>query len=205
MPIIDLHLFAENNLDIRLIDGSEWHIRKPSVRLMLATFAFEHDFPAAIAAGDEPKASALTLEILTRILSHNTEGVAVDEKWMTAHGIVGELAVAVYNAFASYLHELESNPLLRLPSKPGGDDDGDHDAEYMSQIGTVCAFAHVSIHEALDMPCDLFSACVRRAYIDSLNATPEGRKHLDDCERLTKTEPDYDALRAMTGYTAKEG
>ena len=199
MPITDLDIFAADDLVIRVLDGSELHLPKPSVRLMLAAFTFERALQDAMTAGDDELASSLTIDILTRVLSTNRERIAVDEEWMVAHGIIGDLAAVVYNTFAEHLHTLVDNPKLRLPSIPGGDDD-DRDAPFMAQVGTVCDFAKVSIDAALDMACDMFSACVKQAYINRMNESEGGRKYLADCERLTKTEPDYDALRSLPGY-----
>lgn len=198
MAITDLYLFTENNLDIGMLDGSVLHIRKPSVRLMLAAFTFERDVAEAIAADDAEAASRLTVGILTRILSHNTDGIAVDEAWMLQRRVVAEIAAAVYNGFAEYLRSIVADERLRLPSKPG--DDGDTDAPFLSQIGAVMAYANATFDDALDMPCDRFSAIVRQAYIDRLNDSEEGRQYIADCERLTQTEPDLAAIRSLPGY-----
>jgi len=60
----------------------------------------------------------------------------------------------------------------------------------------------MSFEAALDLPCDTFAAILRASYIEKLRESEEGRQYLADCERLTKTEPDLDAVRRMKGYKA---
>lgn len=50
---------------------------------------------------------------------------------------------------------------------------------------------------ALDLPCDLFLACYRAYAIERLSETEEGRKYLEDCERLKQTKPDKEGLRKL--------
>lgn len=51
------------------------------------------------------------------------------------------------------------------------------------------------------LPHDLFLLLRKEAYIEELQATPEGREYLRTAERLQQTEPDYAALARLPGYT----
>lgn len=61
----------------------------------------------------------------------------------------------------------------------------------------MAAWARLSFHEALELPCDLFLACYRGWYIDRLMESEEGREYLKDCERLKKTQADNQGIRDL--------
>lgn len=45
------------------------------------------------------------------------------------------------------------------------------------------------------MPIDLYLYFMRESYIYTLRQTEQGRKYLEDCYRMTQTEPDRKKIR----------
>ena len=45
------------------------------------------------------------------------------------------------------------------------------------------------------MPYDVYLSMLKNSIMDEYRSTPEGRKYLEDCERLNATEPDIEAAR----------
>lgn len=64
-------------------------------------------------------------------------------------------------------------------------------------------YGNVSYHEALALPVDVFALMRKHAFIDRMRQTEEGQKYLDDCERLSKTEPDWGIIRNLPTYAAE--
>lgn len=60
-------------------------------------------------------------------------------------------------------------------------------------------YTGLNIHEALDLPCDMYLLAIKHATIDKLSQTEEGRKYLADCERLQTTSPDLEAIAKRFG------
>lgn len=66
----------------------------------------------------------------------------------------------------------------------------------------MAQYARISIHEALQMPVDLFALCYKNWTVDRLMQSEEGREYLKDCKRLRQTTMDIEGLnklRAMLG------
>lgn len=64
-------------------------------------------------------------------------------------------------------------------------------------VHAVAEYARLSFWEALELPCDLFMICYKNWVVDRLMQTEEGRKYLDDCERMKKTKLDKEALHRL--------
>lgn len=69
------------------------------------------------------------------------------------------------------------------------------DYELMPAIRRVIAYSGLSITEVLQMPYDMYLSMLKNSIMDEYRSTPEGRKYLEDCERLNATEPDIEAAR----------
>ena len=54
------------------------------------------------------------------------------------------------------------------------------------------------------MPHDLFLLLRKEAWIEEMQASPEGREYLRTAERLQVTEPDYAGLMKLPGYRKEE-
>ena len=91
-----------------------------------------------------------------------------------------------------------------MPSLPGQSNGGD--IEIMTSVRRVMRYCGCTFYEALELPTDVFLLCDKNMYIEDLQKTPEGRKYLEDCERMTKTEPDIEALKQkeLTYRSVKE-
>ena len=70
------------------------------------------------------------------------------------------------------------------------------DFEIMPTLKMVMDYSGLNIHQALELPCDMYRLIVKNATIDKLQQTEEGRKYLADCERMKKTTPDFKAIRS---------
>ena len=73
------------------------------------------------------------------------------------------------------------------------------DYELMPSIKKVANYGNFSIHDALDLPCDMFLLMLKNATIDDLMQTEEGRDYLAKCERLNNTSIDLDGLTKTFG------
>ena len=71
--------------------------------------------------------------------------------------------------------------------------------ELMPSIKKVADYGNFSIHDALDLPCDMFLLMLKNATIDDLMQTEEGRDYLAKCERLNNTSIDLDGLTKTFG------
>lgn len=69
----------------------------------------------------------------------------------------------------------------------------------MQGIKDVMDYSKLNYFEVLDLPLDVFMLMKKRHFIDECNKTEEGKKYLADCERLTKTEIEYDKLKQQFG------
>ena len=90
-----------------------------------------------------------------------------------------------------------SEPKLIIPSLPSEcfEAGGDETEELMPAIRRVIAYSGLSYTEALDLPTDVFMLMKKHSIVDEYMATPEGREHLEKCERLKITDPDVAAAK----------
>ena len=66
--------------------------------------------------------------------------------------------------------------------------------EMMPSIKRVMDYGNLSYYEAIELPCDIFKLMEKHSTINELNQTEEGRKYLEDCERLSNTTIDIEGL-----------
>ena len=60
-------------------------------------------------------------------------------------------------------------------------------------------YTGLNLHEALDLPCDLFMLCRKNHHVQRLMQTEEGREYLNSCKAAKQTKPDWDALHRLQG------
>lgn len=72
----------------------------------------------------------------------------------------------------------------------------------MPAIALVMRYSGLNYKETLDLPADIFLLLRKNALVDDYKATPEGRKYLEDCERLRQTEPD---IKKVHEFQARGG
>lgn len=65
----------------------------------------------------------------------------------------------------------------------------------MTGIKQVIDYSGLNYYQALNLPLDAFLLMRKNKFIDDCMKSEEGQKYLKDCERLSKTEPDYGAIR----------
>ena len=73
----------------------------------------------------------------------------------------------------------------------------------MSTIKQVMDYSHLSYFDVLNLPLDVFMLMRKNYIIDELRQTEEGRKYLDDCERLKRKDMDIDTLFKTFGGEKK--
>ena len=69
--------------------------------------------------------------------------------------------------------------------------------EALPEIHRVMEYTGLNMLEVLNLPIDFYMAVVRRATLDRLEATKEGREYLEQCERLNAKTVDTEALDAF--------
>lgn len=55
----------------------------------------------------------------------------------------------------------------------------------------------MSIHEAMNLPVDMFALCYKNWAVERLMQTEDGREYLKDCERLKQTTMDFEGLNRL--------
>lgn len=72
---------------------------------------------------------------------------------------------------------------------------------------SVCEYAHISLTEAKELPCDEFMLYFRNAIIEQLMKLEEGREVLKDWERdlVDDDENGVDKLQSMLGEEVEYG
>lgn len=65
----------------------------------------------------------------------------------------------------------------------------------MNGIKQVIDYSGLNYNEVMQLPIDTFMLMRKNKFIDDCMQTEEGRKYLKDCERFSKTEPDYAAIK----------
>lgn len=77
-----------------------------------------------------------------------------------------------------------------------------NDFEMMPSIKKVMDYGHLSFYEALALPCDVFKLMLKHAAIDNMMQTEEGRKQLEDIERLKTSDIDLQGL--VTNFSLQD-
>lgn len=67
----------------------------------------------------------------------------------------------------------------------------------MRALRAVVEYTGLNLHEALQLPCDVYLLCYKNWLVDRLMQTENGRKYLDDCERLKQTKLDRAGLAQL--------
>lgn len=90
-----------------------------------------------------------------------------------------------------------------MPSLPtekknvAGEDKG---IEIMEKFAYLNMKTRMSHTELLNLPYKVFLSYLKRYQIFDLMSTEEGRKYLEQVERIKQTEPDFAKLRQVAGY-----
>lgn len=113
--ILDLSVFAEETLDIRMADGKMLHLRKPTQALAIAMVHLRN------LKDDTPPESALAAQnaVVTKIMNHNADGLAFTPASVEA--LTLPVKNAILSGYAEFAQELTANPSsssLRSQEKP---------------------------------------------------------------------------------------
>lgn len=60
-------------------------------------------------------------------------------------------------------------------------------------------YTGLNLHQALDLPCDLFMLCRKNGTVERLMQSEEGREYLNNCKAAKQTTPDWDGLHRLQG------
>lgn len=64
----------------------------------------------------------------------------------------------------------------------------------MKEIKMVIDYSGLNYNQVLELTADCYALMRKNAIIDNLKQTEEGRKYLEQCNRINITEPDISAL-----------
>ena len=64
----------------------------------------------------------------------------------------------------------------------------------MPNLRKVMLYTGLNIHEALQLPVDIFQLSLKNYIIEDLEKTEEGRQYLADCRRYTMEDADIGSL-----------
>jgi|GEM_PF-2477921 len=93
-----------------------------------------------------------------------------------------------------------------MPSLPTdeGKARGSEGIKFMEKVAYLNMKTRMSHTEIMNLPYAIFLAYLKYCQMFDLMSTPEGREHLEKCERMKQTEPDFAKLRQVSGYKAGE-
>lgn len=60
-------------------------------------------------------------------------------------------------------------------------------------------YTGLNMHEALELPCDMFMLCKKNQEIYMLMQTEEGREYLEECRIANQSEPDWEGVHRIMG------
>jgi hypothetical protein len=72
--------------------------------------------------------------------------------------------------------------------------------EFMEKIAYLNMKTRMSHAEIMNLPYAIFLSYLKHYQMFDLMSTEEGRKYLEQVERIKQTEPDFAKLRQVSGY-----
>lgn len=82
-----------------------------------------------------------------------------------------------------------------IPFYPGGDNEGVYYKTLTRGEKLVIDYTGLNIWQVQELDLDLYLFFMREAFIHEMNQTKEGRNYLENCWRISQTEPDRKAIR----------
>lgn len=101
--ILDLTVFEEETLDIKLAQDRVVHVRKPSQRMVIEMLKLKD-----LKAGDEQEALKQINQMVCKILNDNTDGVTFTQADVQALAIKSKSAIVT--AYSKFAAEIQANP-----------------------------------------------------------------------------------------------
>lgn len=109
--ILDLSVFTEETLDIKLPSGSIVHVKKPTERTFIKFLEFQN----RINGGDENAILMAMNDMTVVILNSNTKGI---DNTKAAENLTFEMKNAVIEAYTAFVAKLTNDPNLHSPQSP---------------------------------------------------------------------------------------
>lgn len=103
--ILDLSVFMEETLDIKMLDGQMLHIKKPEQRMVIEMMKFRE-------IGDDTapeKVTAALNRMVWMILNNNQEGVWIGAEAIDALSM--DMKSGILTAYAQFATRLQQNPI----------------------------------------------------------------------------------------------
>jgi hypothetical protein len=122
--ILDLSIYEEETLDITTPKKNILHVKKPTEELAIKILSYQSK---AQEIQNKENANKEDLEELIKllknvtgeILSYNTDGIDVDEKYMKENNIRYNLQMVILNNYTSWMNEVASDPNSKSPQNRG--------------------------------------------------------------------------------------
>lgn len=105
MAILDLTQFQEKFMEMKLLDGSELNLKKPTQAIVISLMAFEQK--AKECKKDVNKMLTLMDDMMILILNHNKEG-RVFSMADLGDSYTFEIQMAIIQAYTKFMNELNS-------------------------------------------------------------------------------------------------
>ncbi len=107
--ILDLSVFAEETLDVRLADGKLLHLKKPTQALAIAMLQLRN-----LSEDMQPEAAlAVQNSVVLRIMNNNADGVTFTPE--SVANLTLDVKTAIIKGYADYASELQANPTCSSP------------------------------------------------------------------------------------------
>lgn len=110
--VLDLSVFVEETLDVKMTDGSMLHLKKPDQGLVIAMIALKN-----LNDNTPPEAALAVLNnIVLRILNHNSDGIEFTKESIGA--LTLDMKSAILSAYSDWTVKLQQNPICSSPQSP---------------------------------------------------------------------------------------
>lgn len=110
--ILDLSVFEDETLDIRMGDGRVLHVRKPTERMVIEILRIRES------EGTPEEILEKFDRLVLKILNSNTDGVTF--AWEDVRALSRKAKIAVGRAYTRYIEELQANPISGSRKNPAG-------------------------------------------------------------------------------------
>ncbi|MDT8717823.1 hypothetical protein IAI10_14235 [Clostridium sp. 19966] len=118
--ILDLSLFQEETLNITTPKGEVIHVKKPTEELAIKLISYQYKAQEIEKKEQYEKEDLNQLMEFLRtlakdILSHNKDGISVDDNYLKENEIHYGMWVAILEAYTEFMSEVTSDPNSKSP------------------------------------------------------------------------------------------
>lgn len=115
MKILDLTQFTRRTMPVRLPDGTEVNLQKPSQALVIELMGLENQMKE----GASPEnVLEVYSHVVQGILNNNAEGIRFEERDIT-NQLDLELGMVLVQAYAQFMQEVQADPNSASPASRG--------------------------------------------------------------------------------------